>query len=102
MPNSVSAQKRLRQNKARREENRSQRSELRTYVRRVHELAESYKTAVAESGDTDSALTAVNDAYRDAQKKLDQAGAKSLVHKNKAARTKSRLQKVIKKAKGIA
>jgi small subunit ribosomal protein S20 len=37
------------------------------------------------------------DALRLASKKLDQAAAKHLIHKNAAARTKSRLAKLAKK-----
>ena len=37
--------------------------------------------------------------YRDAAKKLDRAGARNIIHPNKAARTKSRLQQLIKKSK---
>jgi len=102
MPNSASSEKRLRQNHSRRDANRATRSKLRTYIRRVHEATEAYEAAVAADGDAEAALTTVNEAYRDAQIKIDKAGAKSLIHKNKAARTKSRLQKMIKKAKGIA
>jgi small subunit ribosomal protein S20 len=40
------------------------------------------------------------DAIRAATKKLDQAAAKHLIHKNAAARTKSRLSKLLKKKTG--
>lgn len=39
------------------------------------------------------------DELRVASRQLDQAGAKKLIHPNKAARLKSRLSKLIKKAK---
>jgi len=52
------------------------------------------REAVA-AGDTEKAET----EYRDAAKKLDRAGARNIIHPNKAARTKSRLQQLIKKAK---
>ena len=86
MPNTASAKKRLRQNDATRLRNRSQRSSLRTQLRRVRE-------AVA-SGDKDMAQSEL----RTAQKKLDQAAAKNLIHRNAAARTKSRLVKLVKTA----
>lgn len=84
MPNTASAKKALRQNQKRRLHNRSLRSALRTSVKKVR--------VAVESGDA----AAVQTAYRDAQKELDQAAAKNLIHKNTAARTKSRLTHMIK------
>lgn len=86
MPNSVSAKKELRKNLKRRAHNRAQRSMLRTAVKKV-------RTAV-EAQDQEAAHAAL----RAASKKLDQAAAKNLIHKNAAARTKSRLSNSIKKA----
>lgn len=51
------------------------------------------REAVA-AGDEDRAKTEL----RTAQKRLDQAAAKNLIHKNAAARTKSRLVKMVKGA----
>ena len=99
MPNTASAKKRLRQNETARIRNRSRRSDLRTSIRRVTEALDAYTAARSEGGDADAALATVNDAYVAAQKKLDRAGAKNLIHRNKASRTKSRLQARIKKAK---
>ena len=87
MPNTKSAEKRLRQNADRRQKNRTKRTVIRSTIRRV-------RAAVAE-GKLDDA----EKEYRVAAKKLDQAGAKNLIHRNTAARTKSRLQKLIKEAK---
>ena len=83
MPNTSSAKKALRQNQKRRLENRTQRSALRTTVKKVRKAAEG----------TDPAATQA--AFREATKSLDQAAAKNLIHKNTAARTKSRLAKVV-------
>jgi small subunit ribosomal protein S20 len=47
------------------------------------------------AGDIDKA----ENEFRDAAKKLDRAGQRNILHKNKAARTKSRLQRLIKAAK---
>ncbi len=99
MPNTASAKKRLRQNETARLRNRAQRSDLRTSIRRVNEALDAYAAARADGGDAEAALETVNNAYVVAQKKLDRAGSKSLIHRNKAARTKSRLQTRIKKAK---
>jgi small subunit ribosomal protein S20 len=84
MPNSPSSKKRLRQNQAHRLKNRSLKSSLRTSVRKV-------RTAV-DAGDAEASTV----AFQAATKKLDQAAAKSVIHANKAARTKSRLSKAIK------
>lgn len=86
MPNTKSAQKRLRQNKARRLRNRSVKSALRTQIRKVRDSL--------KVGDLDKAVVEM----KLAQKKLDQAGAKRVIHPNKAARTKSRLVKMIRRA----
>ena len=90
MPNSRSARKSQRKNEARRLRNRSQRSTLRTQVKKV-------RTAV-EDGDFDTAES----LYRTTTKRLDQAAAKHLIHKNKAARLKSRLAQMINKHKAEA
>ncbi len=81
MPNKNSAKKALRQNVKRRLLNRSQRSTLRTSIK---------KFRLAAQGDDPQATQA---AFRLAVKRLDQAAAKGLIHKNAAARTKSRLAK---------
>ncbi|MCG6155068.1 30S ribosomal protein S20 [Rubinisphaera margarita] len=86
MPNSPNAKKALRQSQKRRVHNRSQRSSLRTAIKKVRSL-------VAE-GKLEDAQT----AYRYAVKRLDQAAAKNMIHRNAAARTKSRLNKVLKDA----
>ncbi len=84
MPNTTSAKKALRQNQVRRLRNRSQRSALRTVVKKCRQAA--------ESGDAEAAQA----AFRLAVKRLDQAAAKNLIHRNAAARTKSRLSKLLK------
>ena len=86
MPNSPNAKKALRQNQKRRLHNRSQRSALRTAIKKVRLLA--------AEGKIDEA----NEAYNYAKKRLDQAAAKRLIHPNAAARSKSRLNKVLKSA----
>ena len=87
MPNTSSAKKALRQNQARRLRNRSQRSALRTVIKKCRQAA--------TSGDPEAA----NTAFRLAAKSLDQAAAKHLIHANAAARTKSRLSKLLKSQK---
>jgi small subunit ribosomal protein S20 len=83
MPNTTSAKKAMKQSAKRRLQNRSQRSALRTVVKKA-------RTAAVAGGDE------AGEALRLAVKKLDQAAAKHLIHKNTAARTKSRLAKLAK------
>ena len=83
MPNTKNAKKDLRQNRTRRLRNRSHRSSLRTVLKNAR---------IAAVEDDPEAAQA---AFRLAVKRLDQAAAKHLIHKNKAARTKSRLSKLL-------
>ena len=80
MPHSSSAKKRMRQGYSARERNREQRSLLRSLVKRVR---------TAEAGEPARA------ALRQAEQMLDRAARKRLIHPNKAARTKSRLSKIV-------
>ncbi len=90
MPNTKSAAKRLRQNLARRARNRARKSMLRTQIRNVREAIKAGDVAKAES------------EYQVAAASLDRCAARNVIHRNKAARTKSRLQKAIKTAKQTA
>ncbi len=87
MPNTVSAKKRLRQNVVRRDRNRALKSIVRKHIRQV-------RSAVA-AGNVEQA----ENEFRLAAKNLDRAGAKKVIHPNKAARQKSRLQTLIRQAK---
>lgn len=87
MPNSKSASKRLRQSIDCRDRNKSVKSGVKTQIKKV--------VAAVESGD----IAAAEDQFKVAAKRLDQAGASYVIHPNAAARQKSRLQRVIKKAK---
>ena len=84
MPNTASAKKRLRQNHARRLENRSKRAAIRSQIRRLRE--------VVAAGDKEGAA----EQLKVCVKALDRAGARGLIHKNAASRTKSRLNKLAK------
>ncbi|MFD2333778.1 30S ribosomal protein S20 [Cohnella sp. GCM10020058] len=81
MPNIKSAIKRTKTNEKRRLRNASQKSSLRTAVKQAD---------VAVVG-TD--VEAAKNALQVAQKKLDKAVTKGLIHKNAASRKKSRLAK---------
>lgn len=88
MANSKSAEKRARQAVVRRALNITQRSQARTSVKRV-------VTAVAK-GDVQEA----NAAMKAATPVIDAMARKGIIHKNKAARQKSRLNKKLKALAG--
>jgi small subunit ribosomal protein S20 len=85
MANIKSQIKRNRQNEARRLRNKAVSSELKTRVKGAVKAAESGADDVVEK-------------QRVAQKRIDMAAAKGVIHKNTAARKKSRLAKKIAKA----
>ena len=84
MANIKSAKKRAKQAEFRRQRNASQRSAMRTQVKSL--------LKVIATGDGKAA----NEAFPKTASALDRAARKGLIHKNKAARTKSRLNKRIK------
>lgn len=81
MANIKSQIKRNRQNELARERNKAVKSNLKTAVRK-------FRDAVA-AGDKEAAIT----AGRDANKKLDKAASKGVIHKNQAANRKSSIAK---------
>ncbi len=85
MPNIKSAAKRARQNITREKRNRRIKSMLKTSIRRFEESL--------ESGDMTEARVKLNTAVR----QIDKAAAKGVVHKNNAARKKSRLSRMLNK-----
>ncbi len=90
MPNTKSAKKRLKQSQERRIRNRAAKSVLRKRIRNV-------KDAI---GATES--EGVEREYRLTAKSLDRAAARGVIHPNKAARIKSRLQRLIKSSAASA
>lgn len=90
MPNSESSKKRLRQNEAHRLANRGARTKMRNVVKKV-------RVAVA-AGDAEKSEA----EFKTAQKSLDRAASKGLIHANAAARTKARLSKAIKEMKAAS
>ena len=84
MANSPQSKKRARQAEKRRNHNASMRSMVRTYLKRV--------IAAISSGDA----TAAQAAYNDAVPVIDRMADKGVIHKNKAARHKSRLNAQVK------
>ena len=84
MANSPQARKRARQNGLRRERNVSQRSAMRTQIKKFIKLV--------ETGDKEAAT----EVYRTACSLLDRSARKNLENKNKASRMKSRLNARLK------
>jgi len=82
--NIKSAKKRAKQTLVRNARNTSQRSMLRTAVKRVIKALDAHDAAAAEA------------AFKTAVPILDRFSARGLIHKNKAARHKSRLSAAIK------
>jgi small subunit ribosomal protein S20 len=84
LANSASARKRARQAEKRRDHNMALRSRMRTYMKKV-------LNAIA-AGDKDKAQA----AFKEAVPMMDSGVTKGLMHKNKAARHKSRMNAAIK------
>jgi len=79
MPNHKSAEKRMRQNENRRKINRGNRSKLRNSIKNLR--------SVLSSGDA----AKVNELLPETVSTIDKAVQKGVLHKNAAARFKSRL-----------
>ncbi len=84
MANSAQAKKRARQAEDSRQRNASQRSAMRTIIKAL-------KTAI-EAGDKELATT----TYKAAVPALDRMARKGIIHKNAAARSKSRLNTAVR------
>ncbi len=84
MANSAQAKKRARQAEKNRQHNVSRRSNMRTHIKRV--------LKAIQDGNRELATT----EYRLATSILDKMATAGLIHKNKAARHKSRLNSHIK------
>ena len=86
MANTKSAEKRIRQSAKRNERNRAARSAMRTAIKKVR--------GAVDAGDAPSAETAL----REAVQVIDRTVSKNVLHRNTAARTKSRLVKAVRGA----
>ena len=84
MANSAQAKKRARQAEATRMRNASQKSELRTAVKKVRKAIAAGDKAVATK------------VMQESQAVIDRIADKKIVHKNMISRTKSRLSQAIK------
>ena len=87
MANTQSAVKRIRRSERRRKINQVHRSRARTYVKRTRMLI--------AAGQLDEAEAAAQQAVSS----LDKAAQKGIIHRNTAARSKSRLLKRLNQAK---
>jgi small subunit ribosomal protein S20 len=84
LANSAQSRKRARQGEKRRQHNAGLRSRFRTNIKKVQ--------AAISAGDKSAAET----AYKEAVTVIDKTESKGLIHENKAARHKSRLNAQIK------
>ena len=85
MPNNAAAEKRMRQEQKRRLHNRSIKSIVKTQVTKA-------RAAIASGEDAEAAV-------RVAASELDRAAKKGVIHRNNAARRKSRLMKQLNATK---
>ncbi|AIL32404.1 30S ribosomal protein S20 [Basilea psittacipulmonis] len=86
MANTAQARKRARQNVVRNKHNSSLRSMMRTAIKRVYQAL--------EAGDK----TKANEIFPKTASIIDRVADKNVIHKNKAARLKSRIAAAIKAA----
>ena len=86
MANIKSAQKRIETTKRYTLRNKSKKSEINTYIKKFYEAI--------EAGYVDEA----REIFRHVDKKMKQAEAKNIIHKNKVSITTSRLQRAINSA----
>ena len=89
MPNIKSAEKRVRQNVKRELRNRRTKSMLRKSIRRFEESL--------QGGDMEEAKVTLNAAVR----QIDRAATRGVVHKNTAARKKSRLSRIFNQSLAV-
>lgn len=88
MANIKSAVKRAKQGEKRRQHNTPLRSRMRTAIKKV--------INAVQAGDAEKAAA----SYREAVPQIDSAAGKGLIHSNKAARHKSRLNRAVRDLQG--
>jgi len=88
LANSAQARKRARQAEVSRKRNAGQRSMMRTFIKNV--------VKAIDAGDAQAAQA----AYQKAIPVIDKSAGKGLIHKNKAARHKSRLGQHVRAMQG--
>ncbi|MCH2137108.1 MAG: 30S ribosomal protein S20 [Phycisphaerales bacterium] len=87
MPNKESAKKRIRQDAKKRARNRWRKGIIKDGIK-------SFMNAIAQKD-----VPAAEAAFKDVQKQLDRISTTSTMHKNKAARSKSRLSRRLRDLK---
>lgn len=80
MPQHQSAEKRIRQNEKRRKHNLSQKNRVRTKIKTLKSVEEK---------------EAAEELLNDVKGELDRLAAKGIIHKNRAANKKSKLEKYV-------
>ena len=85
MPNIKSAKKRVLVTKSKTLQNKIFRTQLKTDIKKFQAAVAAGETALAQ------------ETYKAAVKKIDQAAARNIIHKNAAARKKSQFTKIINK-----
>ena len=88
MAHSLSAKKRIRQNEKRKVINTARKSAVKTQARKLADAMHDKKVEEAEK------------AFRDLTRQLDRTAAQGTIHRNRAARRKSRLQKQLNAFQG--
>ncbi|MBI5778268.1 MAG: 30S ribosomal protein S20 [Planctomycetes bacterium] len=89
MAHSLSARKRARQGVKRKIRNQTVKSQIKTHVKKLRLML----TATDKKTDKDNLTGKIKESY----KLIDQAVSKGVIHKNKAARLKSRLTRAANK-----
>ena len=84
MANTKSAEKRNRQNLRHRDRNRSRKSALRSAIKQVR--------AAVEEGDAEAAKAALPETLA----LIDRTSSRGVIHRNAAARRKSRLERLVR------
>jgi len=85
MPNIKSAKKRVLVTKTKTLQNKMFRTQLKTDIKKFQAAIDAGDTALAQ------------ETYKIAVKKIDQAAARNIIHKNAAARKKSQFTKILNK-----
>ena len=85
MPNIKSAKKRVLVTKTKTLQNKMFRTQLKTDIKKFQAAVDAGDAALAQ------------ETYRAAVKKIDQAAARNIIHKNAAARKKSQFTKILNK-----
>ncbi|HNY36652.1 MAG TPA: 30S ribosomal protein S20 [Petrotogaceae bacterium] len=89
MPNIDSAKKRVKQDEVRKERNKAYKSRFKNSIKKV-------LSAIEKKAGKEELMTLLSEAF----KSIDKAASKGAIHKNQAARRKSRLHIKVKKFLG--